>query len=111
MKCKQFSCDLADEKVKNLGPPNVPPSLTEFETLEGAIKERCWTSLNARTDYVGGQVVPSKSEVGDANVIKDKAKLASASHKLLICPGADLNMTLSNRKLRNSIVGPSLVSR
>ena len=41
-------------------------------------------------DYVGGQVVPSKSEVGDANVIKDKAKLVSASHKLLICPGADL---------------------
>ena len=43
-------------------------------------------------DYVGDQVVPSKSEVGDANVIKDKAKLVSASHKLLICPGADLNM-------------------
>ena len=41
LKCKQFSCDLADEKVKNWGPPNVPPSLTEFETLEGAIKERC----------------------------------------------------------------------
>ena len=41
-------------------------------------------------DYVGGQVVPSKSEVGDANVIKDKAKLIGASHKLLICPGADL---------------------
>ena len=43
-------------------------------------------------DYVGDQVVPSKSEVGDANVIKDKAKLIGASHKLLICPGADLNM-------------------
>ena len=42
------------------------------------------------SDYAGGQVVPSKSEVGDANVIKDKAKLVGASHKLLICPGADL---------------------
>ena len=41
LKCKQFSCDLADEKVKNWGPQNVPPSLTKFETLEGAIKERC----------------------------------------------------------------------
>ena len=41
LKCKQFSCDLADEKVKNWGPQNVPPSFTEFETLEGAIKERC----------------------------------------------------------------------
>ena len=38
----------------------------------------------------GDQVVPSKSEVGDANVVKDKAKLVGASHKLLICPGADL---------------------
>ena len=59
------------------------------------------------SDYVGGQVVPSKSEVGDANVIKDKAKLIGASHKLLICPGADLNMTLCDPKLRNSIVDPS----
>ena len=42
LKCKQFSCDLADEKVKNWGPPNVPPFLTEFETLKGTIKERCW---------------------------------------------------------------------
>ena len=42
LKCKQFSCDLADDKEKNWGPLNVPPSLTEFETLEGAIKERCW---------------------------------------------------------------------
>ena len=28
--------------------------------------------------------------MGDANVVKDKAKLVGASHKLLICPGADL---------------------
>ena len=41
LKCKQFSCDLADEKVKSWGPQNVPPSITKFETLEGAIKERC----------------------------------------------------------------------
>ena len=54
------------------------------------------------SDYVGGQVVPSKSEVGDANVIKDKAKLVSASNKLLICPGADLNMTLCDLKLHNA---------
>ena len=58
------------------------------------------------SDYAGGQVVPSKSEVGDANVIKDKAKLVGASHKLLICPGADLNMTLCDLKLRNSNSGP-----
>ena len=42
-------------------------------------------------EQVGDQVVPSKSKVGDANVIKDKAELVGASHKLLICPGADLN--------------------
>ena len=65
LKCKQFSCDLADEKVKNWGPQNVPPSFTEFETLEGAIKERwrqcchlgqavgcSWCALQ-REDHVG----------------------------------------------------------
>ena len=49
-------------------------------------------------------MVPSKSEVGDANVVKDKAKLVGASHKLLIGPGADLNMRLCDSKLHNSIV-------
>ena len=42
LKCKQFSCDLADEKVKIWGPHNGPPPFTENETLEGAIKERAW---------------------------------------------------------------------
>ena len=56
-------------------------------------------------------MVPSKSEVGDANVIKDKAKLVGASHKLLICPGTDLNMTLCDLKSHNWIVSRSLVSR
>ena len=35
-------------------------------------------------------LVPSKSKVGDADVIKDEAELGSASHKLLVRPGAHL---------------------
>merc|ERR1719234_1745940 len=34
--------------------------------------------------------LPSKGEVGDADIIKDEAKLGGASHKLLIRPGAHL---------------------
>merc|ERR1719234_1725349 len=34
--------------------------------------------------------LPSKSEMGDADVIKDETKLSRASHKLLIRPGAHL---------------------
>ena len=37
-------------------------------------------------------LVPSKGKVGDADVIKDETELGGASHKLLIRPGAHLEM-------------------
>ena len=34
------------QKEKSWGPPNVPPPFTENETLEGAIKERCFKCMH-----------------------------------------------------------------
>ena len=50
LKCKKFSC----QKEKNWGPPIVPPPFTKNETLEGAIKERCWALPDLSLVYCYG---------------------------------------------------------